>query len=292
MLHPMKTKSLIPLSVAALAALLCASTPGVASIMLSTEQFTLLGGTAITNEGSTIIDGGNVGISPEGNDAITGFAAQDGGPGVIENPYGIEQDPIVTAQARQDLIKLQAGLHAMTSVPLDDSWGGMTLEPGVYSFAAAANLNGVLTLDGMLQNNAFWVFNFSAALTTAAGVSVEFTNLGSNGGSDYGIFWNAGTITTGANNVLVGNYLAETAVTFGANSNGSARALALEAVTLDTNTVDAFGGPGNHDWSGGLMYNQSGDIVPIPEPAIYVTIFGLAIFGMVIVRRIRGNREA
>jgi len=43
--------------------------------------------------------------------------------------------------------------------------------------------------------------------------------------------------------------------------------LALAAVTLDQNEINAYGGLNGGDWSGGLMYDEFGAIVAIPEPS-------------------------
>jgi hypothetical protein len=129
--------------------------------------------------------------------------------------------------------------------------GGMTLFPGVYTYNAAATLNGALVLDGQGKNGAFWVFQIGTSFTGSVNSSVTVINPGSNGGSDYGVFWNAGSeIIVGANNALLGNYLSGTSVTLGAESGGSGRVLVLAAITLDQNALNSHGGPGGNDWTG------------------------------------------
>lgn len=236
------------------------------SILLSAGDFTLLGGTAITSTGvtGTLISNGNVGLSPGPTTAITGFP-----PAVIANGAIIETGG-VTGQARLDLIKVS---NALALMPSDENLSnqdlaGMTLAPGVYTFDGAANLNGTLILDAQGQNGVYWVFQISTALNTSVDSSISFVNFGSNGGSDIGLFWNAGTtIITGANNQLAGNFLSGTSITLGAGSSGGGRALALSSVTLDNNQLDAFGGAGGSDYTGGLQYDLLGNIVAIPEPA-------------------------
>lgn len=288
----MTLKLLIPLPVAALAALLCTPATGAAqSILLSSENFALLGGTGITSTGTvgTVISNGDVGLSPGPTTGITGFP-----PAVITNGGIIETGP-VTGQARLDLMTAQVGLAGM---PSDTNMsnidlGGKTLFSGVYTFDAAAGLTGALTLDAEGQNNAFWVFQIGTSFNTAVNSSVTIINPGTNGGSDYGVFWAAGAeIILGANNDILGNYLSGTSITFGSNSSGSGRALALAAISLDQNAVDVFGGPGGGDWAGGLMYDQGGAVVPVPEPSTYAALFGLAALGFVFVRRLRGNKKA
>lgn len=245
------------------AALLCGAVlPSSAqSILLSAGNYTLLGGTAITSTGTvgTTIRNGNVGLSPGATTGITGFP-----PAVIINGAIIATGP-VTAQARLDLITASVGLAGMPSNANMSTvdLGGKTLAPGVYTFNTAASLSGALVLDAQGQNNVAWVFQIGTALTTAINSSVTFINLGSNGGSDLGVFWNAGSaVNIGANNQLVGNYLAGTSIVFGGLSAGGGRALALAGISLDTNVVNARGGLGGGDYTGGLKYNLVGAVVP------------------------------
>ncbi|MEO5914754.1 MAG: ice-binding family protein [Luteolibacter sp.] len=234
-----------------------------ATILLSAENFALLGGTAITGSGvaGTIIRNGDVGLSPGATSGITGFP-----PAVIENGAIIATGP-VTGQARLDLIKAQVGLAGMPSDKTlsNIDLGGKTLRPGVYTFGGAAKLTGDLVLDARGRNGAFWVFQIGTALTTTVNSTVTLINPGSNGGRDCGIFWNAGSgITIGANNHIAGNYLAGTSITFGAKSSGGGHALARAGISLDNNQIDAIGGPGVTGWSRGLKYDASGAVVPNP----------------------------
>jgi hypothetical protein len=266
----MEIKYIIRTASAASIALFFTLTSG-ASILLSAEDFTLLGGTAITSTGvvGTTIRNGNVGLSPGATTGITGFP-----PAVIQNGAIIGTGP-VTRQARLDLIKAQVGLAGMASDKnlSNVNLGGKTLRPGVYTFGGAASLTGALVLDARGRNGAFWVFQIGTALTTSVNSSVTLINPGTNGGRDCGIFWNAGSaITIGANNRIAGNYLAGTSVTFGGKSNGGGHVLARAGITLDNNQINANGGPGGSTWTGGLKYNASGAVVP--NPALGLRYFG------------------
>lgn len=262
----MKNKHVVRVASLASIALLFTAILSPASILRSSGNFTLLGGTAITSTGvtGTVIANGNVGLSPGATTGITGFP-----PAVVAKGFIIATGP-VTRQARLDLIKARVGLAGMhpdknmSNVDL----GGTTLRPGVYKFNGAAKLTGALVLDARGRNGAFWVFQIGTALTTTVNSSVKIINPGSNGAKDCGIFWNAGSaITIGANNQILGNYLAGTSITFGAKSSRSGRALALAGITLDNNQINAKGGPGGTDWSGGLKYDASGAVVPDPDLA-------------------------
>lgn len=264
------------------------STGSAQSILLSAGDFSLLGGTAITSTGTvgTTIRNGDVGLSPGATTGITGFP-----PAVI---FGgeIVATGGVTAQARLDLIRASVGLAGMPSNANMSTvdLGGTTLAPGVYTFNGAASLNGALTLDAQGQNNVAWVFQIGTALTTSLDSAVTFINLGSNGGSDLGLFWNAGSaVTIGANNQIAGNYLAGTSIVFGGLSGGGGRALALAGISLDTNVVDAKGGLAGGDYSGGLKYDANGAVVIAGGSGSTVTIDpgvvdgGLGTFGGTVV---------
>jgi uncharacterized protein with beta-barrel porin domain len=253
---------LLPLPLFALAAMLSFPVSGLGqSILLSAGNFTLLGGTAITSTGTagTTIRNGNIGLSPGATSGITGFP-----PAVVVNG-AIIATGAVTGQARLDLITASVGLAGMASNANMSTidLGGKTLAPGVYTFNGAALQSGALVLDAQGQNNVAWVFQVGTALTTTINSTITFINLGSNGGSDLGLFWNAGSaINIGANNQIAGNYLSGTSITFGGLSAGGGRALALAGVSLDTNVINAHGGFAGGDFTGGLYYSLSGAVVP------------------------------
>jgi sugar lactone lactonase YvrE len=265
----MTIKNLFPVPVVALTALLCAPTPGFArSVLLTAENFTILGGTAITSTGvvGTTIKNGNVGLAPGATSGITGF------PPAVVTGGAIISTGTATTQARLDLITAEVSLAGMASNAnmSNIDLGGKTLAPGVYTFAAAAGQTGALKLDAQGKNNVFWVFQIGTALTTSINSSVTVINLGTNGGSDDAIYWNAGSaITFGANNAIAGNYLAGTSITFGSTTSGSGRALALAGVSLDNTVIDARGGPAGSDWTGGLVSSPTGGAAPslLPSPS-------------------------
>lgn len=187
-----------------LASLLLAALSATAqSVLLTADQFVLLGGTAVTvaGAGPNTYSNGDVGSAL----SISGFP-----PATIVNGSALLGGAIVQ-QALNDLITARNTLNAMIVPPANNltgqDLGGMTLTPGVYKFNVAAEITlagtKILTLDAQGKNNVTWVINIGTTLTTAAGAQVKFINLGSNGGSDNGLFWNAGTsITFGASNVV------------------------------------------------------------------------------------------
>jgi len=281
----MKIHNLISLPVVALVALFGLPASGSAqTILLTADSFAVLAGTAVTSTGTvgTVITNGNVGA----NAGISGFP-----PGVITPPsMEILGGPVV-GQALIDLNTAQVGLAGMPSntTLTNVDMGGLTLIPGVYTFAAQASQTGALTLNAQGKNNVFWVFQIGTSLTTSLGSTVNIINPGTNGGSDDGVFWDAetGGITIGASSTMLGNYLAHTSITYSGttNASGGVRSLAEAGVTLDQNIVNPMGGPGGSGYTGGLKYNQSGAVVPIPEPAAFLWLAPLGAFGLVLWRR-------
>ncbi len=281
----MKCKFLILFVVAAMAALLSPPLASAMSILGTAENFAVLGGSTVTNTGSTTITG-DVGVSP--GSAITGFP-----PGLVTGT--IHGPGAVSLQAQSDVTTAYTGLAAMpyNSVLTGTNLGGLTLTSGVYKFDSEAQLTGSLTLDAQGNNNAYWVFQIGSALTTAPGSSVVLTNLGTNDGRDNGLYWQVGSSATlGTTTAFEGNILALTSITMNTGATiPNGRALARNgAVTLDANDISIVcpnGGPG---YSGGLVYDSAGNIVPIPIPAA-AWLLGSGLLGLVGLQR-RRDRKA
>jgi len=278
----MNIKSLLSVPIIAFAMLLGLPTTGSAQILMSAGNFTLLGGTVVSNSGSSLITG-NVGT--DAANGVTGFP-----PGVITGT--IYEADATTNQANLDLIQAAMGLSNMTSTQTETGidLGGQILMPGVYTFSDAASLDGTLTLDANNEPNAVWVFQIGSSLTTAGLSTVVLENTVNNG-SGVGIYWDAAAaITIGANNTMLGNYLAGTSITLdGADSNLGGRLLAEAAVTIaTTSNLNATGDPGADGYDNGLMYNGSGQVVSeiaVPEPAAFLWLAPLGAMGFAFWRR-------
>ena len=266
----------------ALAALLWAPASASAQSILGTAgNYALLGGTSISvgGAGPNPIVNGNVGLYPAATSNITGFP-----PAVVSGttesglPAAIIATGGATQQAAADLQKALTGLAGMPSIAANNltnkDLGTLApLPPGVYTFNAEAQQTGALVLDAQHQNNVTWVFQIGTSLTTAANSTVTMINLGTNGGSDDGIFWAAGaSITFGEGNTVLGNYLAGTSISDSATTStlasGGVRFLALAAVSFagpsgSGNTFNPLGGPGGGDYSGGLAFDSNGNVVAV-----------------------------
>jgi len=223
-------KYLSVLASVGLAALLYPS-PALAQVAPSMGQagsFAVLGGSTVSNTGSSTIIG-EVGVSP--GTVVGGFP-----PGIVTGGT-IHLNDGVAIQAQSDLTTAYNALagQAFNTDLSGQDLGGLTLTAGVYSFSTAAQLTGILTLNAQGNANAVFIFQIGSTLTTASSSSVLVIN----GGQDCNVFWQVGTSATlGTTSAVAGNILALTSITLTTGASLSGRALARNgAVTLDTNNV-------------------------------------------------------
>jgi outer membrane autotransporter protein len=215
------------------------------------QSFAVLGGSTVTNTGLTLITG-NLGVSP--GSAITGFP-----PGVISQGALHAADPLAV-QAEAATATAYATLVGEASPPANNltgqDLGGLTLAPGVYHFNTSVGLDGALLLDTTADPTGTFVFQIGTTLITSSASTVSFV-----GPADPNVFWQVGSSATlGTGTQFDGNILAMTSITLttGASINVG-RALAINgAVTLDTNSVNAFEPLPARFWNGGASQLWSG----------------------------------
>jgi hypothetical protein len=148
----------------------------------------------------------------------------------------------ITAEAAADTNALAAELAALPGGVLHGAvfGNGETLLPGVYDVVTAADIQGILTLDGGGDPNSLFVVRVNGALTSVAASQVILTN----GANAANIFWSSqGATALGANSIFEGTALADGAASIGDGGIGiggsiNGRLLStLGAVNTDTNIV-------------------------------------------------------
>jgi hypothetical protein len=238
-----------------------------ATILGNAQSFAVLGGSTVTNTGSSIVNG-NLGVWP--GTAITGFP-----PGVVNGT--IHATDAMAFAAQNDLTTAYNTLAG--SGPYTDlsgqNLGGLTLTPGVYFFADSAQLTGTLTLDAQGLADAMFVFRIGSTLTTASSSSVlEINGVHSLNQSD-GVYFQVGSSATlGTDTRFAGNIVALTSITLNTRATiDCGRALARNgAVTMDTNTVSIGSAESCGTGDGFAVSSTSG----VPEPnTVALTSIGL-----------------
>jgi hypothetical protein len=111
---------------------------------------------------------------------------------------------------------------------------GMVLVPGVYHFTSAADITGTLVLDGQGSSEAVFVFQVEEALTLINDAAVSLIN----GVTAANVIWQIGSpATLGTNSIFYGSILAGAGITLNTGATLTGRALAQNAVNLDSNIV-------------------------------------------------------
>ena len=200
--------------------------------LLSTANFTILAGAAITTTGGgTIV--GDVGASP-----ISGSAIHLTCPQVSGTIYAVDAagpacavvDPSLLTIAKNDLMTAMtdaAGRTTPTSVNIGGpaGIGGLNLAPGLYKFSTTVLIAGSdLTLTGGPDD--VWIFQCAQDLELMSGIKVILAG----GAQAKNIFWQVGTSATiGTSAVFNGTILASQAITMNTSSTMNGRALAFTA---------------------------------------------------------------
>lgn len=194
----------------------------------SAASFAVLGGSAVTSTGNTVLTG-DLGVSP--GTAITGFYPS----GTVSGTTYAGGSIAVTAQT--DVL---AAYNALTGEVVLKNWtdqnlGGLSLTAGVRNFTSSAQLSGILILDAQGDPNARFDFLIGSTLTTVGSSSVLLVN----GAQANNVYWQVGSSATlGSSTAFNGNILAFTSITLNTGASLTGRALAMNgAVTLDNNII-------------------------------------------------------
>lgn len=221
-------RRLLPAAALLLAASLCSQGPSLGTA----ANFAVLGASTVTSAGATSLTG-DLGVAP--GTAITGFP-----PGVLIGTA--HPGDAVAIQAQADLTVAVAALASSvrSTILTGQDLGGMKLTPGVYCYAAAAQLTGTLTLDGLGSPTSVFVIRTGSTLKTAAASAVTLTN----GAAADRVFWDVGSSATlGANTDFAGNLIALASITLSTGTVVNGRVLArTAAVTMTASVVSVPGG--------------------------------------------------
>jgi hypothetical protein len=194
----------------------------------SAANYALLAYSGITNSGSSVISGGNIGSFPTAS--ITGFP-----PGLLTSPAIIDNANASAAQtALTAAIVYYQGLTATISGLGNLSTGGngstaSTYTPGVYVGSTSLTMPTGIILDAQGNPNAQFVFVAGSTINLASGQTVSLIN----GATAANVVFVAGSsFTSVATSTMNGNILAAVSITLGGGvQNG--RALAnTGAVTI------------------------------------------------------------
>jgi Ice-binding-like len=219
-------------------------------------NYELLAAAGITNTGSTVITGGNIGSYP--TPSITGFP-----PGVVTPPGTINNAGAQAAQAAALIAYNHYTGLSFTSLSassanlsvLGNGSSPSTYTPGNYSAGTSMDIPTSITLDAQGNSNAVFVFKAGSTITLESGASVLLIN----GANPANVVWLPGSsFTSVATSVMNGNILANTSITLGGGVlNGRALAgivttsgaITIAAATAGTNPggagTPAIPGPGS-----------------------------------------------
>jgi type VI secretion system secreted protein VgrG len=199
-----------------------AQTAGAAS------SFAIVGGTAVSANGTGSVVNGDVGVSP--GTAITGFP----GSATTTPPYSTHSNDGAAISAQASTLVLYNFLAAAgPATPIPAQLNSQNLTPGIYSVGAADLASG-----GTLTLNGAGVYIFKVASSLVANVGSQVVLLG--GASACNVYWQVTSAATLNGVNFAGNVVAQAAVTLGVGDQLAGRALttSLGAVTLSgTNTA-------------------------------------------------------
>jgi len=229
-------------------------------------NYTILAKSGITNVPTSTITG-DMGVSPIGAAAITGFALVLDGGGqfstsaqVAGQVFAADYAPPTPATLTQALLDMQAA-YTDAAGRLPDftnegagNIGGLTLTPGVHKWTTGVTIPTSVTLSGGPTD--VFIMQIAGVLSMTAAQTVIL----SGGVLPQNVFWQvSGNVSIGATATFNGIILCLTNIDLitGATANG--RLLAQTAVNLDNNTVSAPSAPSGGQVWGAVALN--GDLI-------------------------------
>jgi len=193
----------------------------------SAANFRVLASSTVANTGGTMVDL-DLGVSP--GSSVTGFP-----PGTVSGT--IHAGDATAATAQSDLTTAYNDAAGRPSdATVSGNLGGQTFGPGVFtSSSSLAISSGDLTLTGLGDPNAVFIFQIASTLTVTSGRQVILAG----GAQASNVIWQVGSSATiGTSADFSGTILALASVTLETGATLHGRAYARTGgVTLDTNVV-------------------------------------------------------
>jgi hypothetical protein len=246
------------------------------SQLLTAANYVILAGAGVTNSGSSIIQGGNVGSSPTATYTLDGMIFIP--PAAVDTPHA--------AQAIADGLSAYNTFSALPFTSISASSANLsvlgnggtasTWLPGNYSAGTSMDIPTTITLDAQGNTSAVFIFKAGSTITLESGASVLLVN----GAKASNVVWLVGSSFTSifaGTSVMQGNILANTSITLGGGTlNGRALAglvTSSGAVTIATaENITAPASAGSPTMSGGqaqaLIATQPGLSVPSAYPQV------------------------
>lgn len=208
----------------------------------SVARFGIIAGVGVSNNaGFSVINNMDVGISPGVRSSITGFppATIVGGAIYASDDIAPPGVAAMLTLAKQDLTNaylFAEGATAPAPATVSGDIGGLTLTPGIYKSTSTLLIqSGDLTLDGLGDANATWIFQIASAFTTVGGAGGNIILTGNAQAKN--VFWQTGSSATIGNfTSFKGTILALTSITMGSNATAVGRMLARNGSVVLTST--------------------------------------------------------
>jgi hypothetical protein len=224
------------------------SAPVRADVLGAADNYTVLGGTGISNTGDTVITG-NIGAGPSAT--ITGFP-----PGTVSGTTDLNNTAASNAQTALDVAITNLEGESATTLT-GDLGNGRTLTPGNYWESSSASLTNTLTLNAENESSPVFFIYVDGTLTTAASSSVVVTNAV---GGAYPLIY----------------FLALNNAVLGADTSFTGDILSLGGITLDDAASDQYGALLSHSGDVTLDDNQvsNGPLgsTSAPEPPAFLLL--------------------
>jgi hypothetical protein len=255
------------------AALLSVSVPALAQTVGAAQSFAILGGTAVTANGTGSVINGDVGVAPAAGSAITGFPAA----ATVVSPYSVHGNDGLAIGARAATLTLYNDLAALGgAIPILPGLSGQNLGPGVYSTGAALLTNGAPLI---LNGAGIYVFQVSSSLTADVGSNITLVGV-----NPCNVFWQVTSLATLNGATFTGNVVAQSGVHLGTGATLTGRALAAAGgdVTLaGTNTIGGCSTPAA----------GSGSVNGVPTLSEWATILLTGLLGIAGIAAIRRKQR-